>query len=785
MRLLRFIPFIGLALCAWSCSQPTSKTDDLPALTQGVTRTWIGPEYWTNPLMNWQLSNGRLESTHGGWSNELHSLTHQLKNGDGSFQAEVTLGRMDRPNITSDQEIFAGFTLATLGHVNDYRSNILHELTGGFSEELQQESPVRVGITNQGRLRIDSLFSEKVFSLEELDGLRLKVAATSSGDTLNLTLSAETVDGKTHELAADLPRGSFMGNIAQACHPVETPIRKRHDHSDPDHPTFWFSNWKASGEKLESNSDQTYGPILWTQYTVSNGVLKMLAFVVPLEAEAIQMAKLQRKKKDAWETLGESTIDPLSRTASFRVENWDDSIDHEYRVSYSWKSAQGYQTANWGGTIRKDPKDKDTISLAGLSCSNPELFPDQFLAANLLEQDPDLLYFAGDQIYEPDAGYDIVVSKTEADLPRASLNYLGKFWYVGLSFRELMKDRPTIMIPDDHDVFSNDLWGKSGADMPGDPDVNDMRCFGGYRQHPTWVKMVEHTQMGHHPDPYDPTPVERGIQAYYTNLDVGGVSFAIVNDRKFKSAPGDILDKMEPLFELRGQRNLPQMDTINEEEFDTTTLDGEELTLLGERQLGFLKNWGSSEPKLKAVLSQSPYCQPHHLMVADFDSNGWPQSGRKRALETIRDANAVMIHGDLHFPTLVQQGIDDWEDAGWSFTLPAVSTATHRAWRPKVDGQNRQAGMPDYTGRFFDGWGNKITVWAAGNPHSFLIEDDYKGVGKATLDYMRNGSLGYGIVKFNKSDTSVTFESWPIFGNFNGTDAHEQHPGFPKTISME
>jgi Ser/Thr protein kinase RdoA (MazF antagonist) len=40
-------------------------------------------------------------------------------------------------------------------------------------------------------------------------------------------------------------------------------------------------------------------------------------------------------------------------------------------------------------------------------------------------------------------------------------------------------------------------------------------------------------------------------------------------------------------------------------------------------------------------------------MVADFDSNGWPQSGRKRALEVIRDANAIMVHGDLHFSNTI------------------------------------------------------------------------------------------------------------------------------------
>jgi hypothetical protein len=34
--------------------------------------------------------------------------------------------------------------------------------------------------------------------------------------------------------------------------------------------------------------------------------------------------------------------------------------------------------------------------------------------------------------------------------------------------------------------------------------------------------------------------------------------------------------------------------------------------------------------------------------------------------------------------------------------------------------------MPDYTGRFLDGWKNKVTIWAAANPHTFLIEDETK-----------------------------------------------------------
>ena len=171
-------------------------------------------------------------------------------------------------------------------------------------------------------------------------------------------------------------------------------------------------------------------------------------------------------------------------------------------------------------------------------------------------------------------------------------------------------------------------------------------------------------------------------------------------------------------------------------------------------------------------------------MVADMDSNGWPQTGRDRALQAIHEANAVMVNGDLHFASLVQNGVNDWEDAGWSFTLPAVLTQTHRAWCLEVSGENRQPGMPDYTGRFLDGWGNKITVWAAANPRSFLIEDPYRGEGEETLEFLRTNGLGYGILRFNKRDQSVTFESWPVYGGFKGPEAHEQHPGFPRTVNM-
>lgn len=765
-------------LIFWILGTALVQAQGLAPLKEGITRNWIGPEYWTNPLLNWRLSNGRIENTHGGWVNEVHSLTHQLKEGDGSFSMQVQLGVLDDQTTSASQVAFVGFKFGAVGHRNDFRSNILHDLEGAFAEELAREAPLRAGFTTDGRLLIGSEFSNPLLDENHMKDALLGLEVAYEARVAKVRLTVSVSNEEIGALESSFERESLTGNVALACHALNPPRRKRRDATDLNHPKFWFSDWEVSGEKFSSHPEQTYGPILWSQYTLHGNTLKLMAFFVPMEDEADRTAELQVRSGSSWNTVAESAIDPLSRTALFRVEDWDSAIDRDYRVIYRWDSIDGEAPAGWSGTVRRDPVDKETIVMAGLSCSHSELFPNRFLVENLLLQDPDLVFFSGDQIYETNGGYWIVTASDKKDVPRAALNYLGKFWLSILGFRDLLKDRPSVMVPDDHDLYSPDLWGKGGIPMERE------RCFGGYRMHPDWVNMVEHTQMAHRPDPYDPTPVSQGIQVHTTSLDVGGVSFALINDRKFKSAPGDVIEAMDPLFVMRGERNLSSLDAINEEEFNTRNLDREDLQLLGERQLDFLRRWARNGAPLRAVLHQSAFCQPHHLMLADMDSNGWPQSGRNRALEAIRQANAVMVSGDLHFASLVQQGIDHWEDAGWSFTLPAVLTQTHRFWRPQVAGENRLPGMPDYTGRFLDGWGNRITVWAAANPRSFLIDDPYRGEGERTLEYLRTNGLGYGIVRFNKPDQTVTFESWPVYGAFKGPESHQQHPGFPRTVNM-
>ncbi|MFT5780595.1 MAG: hypothetical protein ACI837_003558, partial [Crocinitomicaceae bacterium] len=326
--------------------------------------------------------------------------------------------------------------------------------------------------------------------------------------------------------------------------------------------------------------------------------------------------------------------------------------------------------------------------------------------------------------------------------------------------RELFRNRPCVTIPDDHDVGMYNLWGESGKKAE---DVFGFR--GGYAHHPEYVKMVERCQTGHLPDAYDPRPVEQGISVYYTNLIVGGVDFAIIEDRKFKSGPKG---KVKHLRTIR-------KDLMKRGNFNPKSVDQPDLELLGSRQLTFLNEWAKESPdvEMKAVLSQTGFCSGSHLhgkhrkrTVADFDSNGWPQSPRNEALNAIMKANAVHIAGDQHLATVIHHGILEYEDGPWAFVVPAIVNDIYsRWWWPNYSSKRISESSPNWTGNYLDGFENKITMHAYANP-----------------DSPSNGA-GYGLIRFNKSTKEVTFECWPRYADVTQSNVEQFH-GWPITISM-
>ena len=244
---------------------------------------------------------------------------------------------------------------------------------------------------------------------------------------------------------------------------------------------------------------------------------------------------LQLRQGFSWRNTDTATIDPDSRTAIFQLDNWDASRNVEYRVEYIEKDKKGNELKSYyTGTIRRDPLDSP-LKLGALTCQYTSGFPYTPLVNNLKELAPDLLYFSGDQIYEPNGGYPIKREPVDVSI----LSYLGKYYMFGWAFGDLMRDRPTICTPDDHDVFHGNLWGEGGIKKPGGAGSSDTR---GFMQSVEMVNVVNKTQCGHLPDPYDPAPIEQGMNVWYTALNYGRISFAIISDRIFKSGPENVSD---------------------------------------------------------------------------------------------------------------------------------------------------------------------------------------------------------------------------------------------------
>jgi hypothetical protein len=477
--------------------------------------------------------------------------------------------------------------------------------------------------------------------------------------------------------------------------------------------------------------------ICFTLYTTHNHVLKFTAVLYPLQdGEPRQVTlEIDREGNGQWQLAAEAAVNPLGWTATFRVEKWDDTRSARYRVRH----AGGTQ---YTGLIRRNPRDKDEIVVGTLSCnSNTDRGPRADIVANLKAQDPDLLFFAGDQSYD-------------------HKEHTAAFLLFGRQFGELTRDRPTITIPDDHDVGHPNLWGEGGgiARLPGAAD-------GGYLMPSQYVNMVQRAQTSHLPDAYDPTPIKQGITVFYTSLNVGGIDFAIIEDRKWKSGPAGLVPQLGP-----------RPDHITDPNYDRRAIDVPEAELLGDRQLKFLREWGQdwAAAEMKVVLSQTIFAGGAHLhgtkdnrLLADLDSNGWPQSGRAAALREIRRAFAFMMGGDQHIATVIHHGVNDWEDSGWSFCSPSIVNYYGRWWMPLEEPLNHNAAspLPD-TGRFFDGFGNKITLHAYANP----TDDNYK-------------AAGYGLVRFKKSTREITMECWPRHVDVTRGDAR-QFTGWPITISQ-
>ena len=736
---------------------------------------WAGPAYWGNRLQDWRVRGGEVECRVAGPNRSLHCLTHRLGDTQGDFDTAVDvrlLGNKAAP------EGYAGFRLGAQGPFDDYRSAAV------FGTGLD------AGLTAAGRLFIGERRGAEATPAGE--AVHLRLAARPQGGRYRITLEALHGDRGDREgeplarlTAEDVPSEALTGNVALVSH-FEA------DEDAAGSPPVRFGRWVMRGSKLVHDPDATFGPVCFAQYTLHRGTLKLTAQLAPIEAIGGSEVALEIEEDGRWRSLGQSAIDPLARIARFRVEGWDRRADVPYRVRVTIPLQGGAQDFFYHGTLAREPVEEDRVKVAVFSCNADYGFPDAEVVRHVSGHRPHLAVFLGDQFYESSGGFGIQTSPLEM----ACLDVLHKWYLFGWSYRDIFRHVPSAFIPDDHDVYHGNLWGEGGEDAPTDEGWGyAAQDHGGYKMPPTWVNVIQRAETSHLPDPYDPTPVKQGIDVYYTGWDYGGVSFAILEDRKFKSAPGNVLPAeaevvngyiTNPAFDVKVHRDLP------------------EAHLLGERQMRFLDAWTAdwgSGVQMKAVLSQTNFCAAHTLPegsthdravptlpipepgeyvqgdepATDMDPNGWPQNRRDEVLRLLRKGFAFHIAGDQHLATVMQYGVDDFGDAGFAFTGPALNNLWPRRWWPSPEAKQRPLpGKPAYTGSFFDAFGNRLTMYAAANPHETGREP--------SILYDR--ATGYGIVTFDKAQRAIRMECWPRYVD-PARDPGGQYEGWPIEIRQE
>jgi hypothetical protein len=750
-----------------------------------------------------------------------HLLTRRLSSSREEFELSVTLG----PNSTISDDSVAGSAgyLVGAGRGLDYRAAALIHHSYGEAGGLY------IGMDNGGRLFVRDFAQEAGLlalsdsALSQTDSVTLRVHATPHPSGYSIRITAVGDDSMSLDVDGVDPE-RLIGNVALVSHSAASGST-----------AHWFHTWVVDGSKFEVHDDRQLGPVMGSQHTLSRGTLKLTAQLMPVgprtgpliaadgrrsstdssqtaaDLESVPLydttVELQVRRSGSWESIGTAQVLIPGYTATFKIDDWDSSRSVPFRLSYELINTDGTADTYYkNGVVRQEPIGKDEIVVAAFTGNHNVArplpgrwagvdggwfpwdsgiwFPHSDIVKHVTAHQPDFLFFSGDQVYEG-------ASPTTADLSHPYEDYLYKWYLWYWAFGELTDEIPSVTIPDDHDVYHGNTWGAGGRATPRGLTGAAAQDKGGYKLPPDWVNMVERTQASHLPDPYDPTPVLQGIGVYYTEVAYGGVSFAVVEDRKFKSPPAPLLPHAQ-IWNGWAQNH----------EFDPKTeADVPGAVLLGERQLDFLEHWASDWSGgtwMKVVLSQSlfanvatlpdsatsgsiipslPILEPgeypeNERLVSDMDSHGWPQSGRNRALRLMRKAFAVHLAGDQHLGSTVQYGVDDWGDAAFALCVPSVANFWPRRWYPPKAGVNRDPESPRYTGDYEDGFGNKMTVHAVSNPTKSGREPEL----------LHDLAPGYGIARFNRDTREISLENWPRWADPLANDA--PYPGWPVVFSQ-
>lgn len=745
----------------------------LPSLAKNTTRTWLGESYWANRLQDWQLNNGRMECLKGGRGYEVRTvsiLTRSLNDKHEPARIQAKFGQLDR-----NQGGFAGFLLGVGEGKLDYRASALAQRAsgtgGGFMAVISADGELSFrdftgtndalkfeNLTGTGKANIGSIQDKEILLDCHIDPVNdgkfdVRLIATDAMSQKELGFIVRTgVDAQ-----------ELVGGMMLLSSP---PSRKPGTR-------WWISDVATGGGKVDADESRQLGPVIGCMHSLNRTTMKMTAQFMPVDLTQCSKARLDYRiqGKSEW-TKGPVSQIEVGFVALFRVDTWNPDKTYEYRIVCPHEE----ERTLYDGLVVKDPGDARELKVALYSCVIPTaksldaikyerripeerqlgrytkdniFFPHNEIRENCDSHDPDLYVFVGDQYYET------YPTRWERESPEVKTDTLYRWYLWYWSFRDSVRNRPCIVLADDHDILQGNVWGNSGnnSDMPKEEQ-------GGYKYDKSMVRMVFRMQQGHNPDAYDPTPIKYDIPVSYGSFVYGGTSFAVIEDRKFKSPVNDKID--------------PKKATGS---------------LLGERQEAFLKEWAKMDKGLpKVCVTASVWGSPQAVekgeALLDYDANGYPFDGRTRAVKLLKDAGAIGLAGDMHLATLSRQGINDYEDGPLFFAGPAIAAFWQRWFYGWNKLENQRDNNPN-TGNFIDSFGNKMRVLAVANPkisYENFSDEKKNNYWGNFLDDRALKSEGYGIVRVNHKMQYFELECWPWDVD---PDKGEQFEGWPYVSPFE
>ena len=735
-------------------------------------QAWLGYSFWCNSYLDWKVENNRVIAfPFHRHKRTAHYSAQQIKRKSGLLKISVTTG-FSKSRNSGHLGLLIG---AGSNQINEKTNLLIHNNIPNSNTHLFAIN--KKGVISLSDYGADtSIYSHQLdsFIFSDSSSVNMEISYKSLADSTFIYFQIRNTSTKIFNDTILLKSTSIpLGSIAlfYSCKKAFKSFG-------------WFDDLRIEGNVLEKA--ETTGPLLSSFHTITDKKILLTVQLQPFEVS----------KTDEFELYFNSI-----KIKNFRVHYRYDKLTHQIRFKTSTKNLPGkvnYTIKYSGkqtdrpfyinGTINTLLPNKE-MSIMALNCNgfpfmhegkydyNSLWYPYEQIEKGYHKFTPNLVIFLGDQFYESRPSAPIIKE------PFCYLDYLYKWNLYCLQFRNITANTPTIILTDDHDVYQGNLWGNGG--VPAKTTEKDsldkyyqgnydtwQQDNGGYFMPKNFVNMAIRSQTSHLPKPYKRRT--KGLSNYYTSYQFGDFDFAILEDKKYKSAPVNI---QHQIF-----NGIPLNNSLTNQE-----LDNDNFKLLGKKQLKFLKKFVTKESdNLKIVLTQSAYASlttinkesdplkdlpsnlsGEHKLNRDMDTNGWPKTGRDKAMNIIGTEPVLFLCGDQHMGSVVEL-FDTLNNGTHFFTIPSISNTWQRTWLPS---DSTYSNSP--FGIHYDGFGNKMNVIAVANPTN---EIHYP-------QKLNKKSPGFGIIILNSIDKTAILHAYPLY--FNEFNTILEYNGWPINIDLK